>query len=103
MVELGLGVSFPFRNGRRPAPGLTPSLPPFAGGRHGHRESLGRPVEDREQRPAWRQPPLGERAGAGGLAVEEPDPDGEDLVEAALAEVGVLERRGEELGLPAST
>jgi hypothetical protein len=35
--------------------------------------------------------------------VKEADADGEDLVEAALAEVEVLERRDEESALPAAT
>ena len=47
---------------------------------------------------AGREPALGQPPRPLGLAVEEPDTHGEDLVEAPVAEVGVLEPGDEELG-----
>jgi hypothetical protein len=55
-------------------------------------------VEECAHSAAGREPSLGE--GALGLAAEEPYPNGEDHVEAALAEVDVLEALNEELGFP---
>jgi hypothetical protein len=59
---------------------------------------LGR-VEERSHPPAPREPRLDEGAGALRLAVEQADANGEDDVEAAVAEVEVLEARDDELGL----
>jgi hypothetical protein len=58
-----------------------------------------RRVEDREGRSAGREPPLDDAPRALWVAVEEADADGEDLVEAALTQVELLELRDEELGL----
>jgi hypothetical protein len=52
----------------------------------------------REHRSARREPGLDEAAGELGLALEEADADGKDLVEAAVAEIEVLEPCDEELG-----
>ena len=54
--------------------------------------------------PAGRsEPRLHQRVGPLGLAMEQADSNGEDDVEAAVAEIRVLEVRDEELGFPAST
>jgi len=50
-------------------------------------------VEEREGRSARGEPPLDDAARMFGLAVKEPDADREDLVEAAVSQIEVLESR----------
>ena len=54
-------------------------------------------VEEREDHPTRGEPPLDQAARTLGLAMEETDPDGEDLVEPPVAELEVLELGDEEL------
>ena len=56
-------------------------------------------IEEGSYLAVLREPRLDEGASPHGFAVEEPDSNGEDHVEAAVAEVEVLEPRNEEFGL----
>ena len=56
--------------------------------------------ERRARLPARREPPRRQRVRALRLAMEEADAHGEDRVEAPVAEIGVLQRRDEEIGRP---
>jgi hypothetical protein len=63
------------------------------------RDLRARRVVERPHPAARSEPRRDERVGQLGLAVEEPHANGEDHIEAAVAEVGVLDVRDEELGL----